>query len=126
MTDKYQSSFVYLSSIESREIMWLMRPLIPFGMITIMEGDPGVGKSFLAMHIAAQVSIGGYLPGDNHLKRGGVLYLSAEDDAEYTIRPRIDAMGGDPNRIRIQADFLSLDTAGFAELSDEIRQIRRN
>lgn len=42
-------------------------------------------------------------------KRGRVLYLSAEDDLAYTIRPRIDAMGGDAKRIRVQADYLSLE-----------------
>lgn len=45
-------------------------------MITIMEGDPGVGKSFLAMQLAVQVSIGGELPDGQKLGRGRVLYLS--------------------------------------------------
>lgn len=114
--------FVDLSTVEAKEIEWLMPPLIPYGMITIMEGDPGVGKSYLAMHIAAQVSIGGSLPGVDKLKRGRVLYLSAEDDPAYTIRPRIDAMGGDAKRIRIQADYLSLDEDGLQALFDEVRR----
>ncbi len=119
---KKKEQFVDLSSVEAKDIEWLMPPLIPYGMITIMEGDPGVGKSYLAMHIAAEVSIGGSLPGVDKLARGRVLYLSAEDDPAYTIRPRIDAMGGDPSRIRIQADYLSLDDAGLKELFEEVRR----
>ncbi|MCB1470789.1 MAG: AAA family ATPase [Rhizobiaceae bacterium] len=122
MSDKKKESFIDLSTVEAKEIEWLMPPLIPYGMITIMEGDPGVGKSYLAMHIAAQVSIGGSLPGVEKLQRGRVLYLSAEDDLAYTIRPRIDAMGGDPKRIRVQADYLSLDDDGLKKLFDEVRR----
>ena len=122
MTSRKKESFIDLASVEAKEVNWLMPPLIPYGMITIMEGDPGVGKSYLAMHIAAQVSIGGSLPGVDKLKRGRVLYLSAEDDLAYTIRPRIDAMGGNPKRIRVQADYLSLDDNGLRELFSEVRK----
>jgi len=122
MSEEKKEPFVDLSSIEAKEVDWLMPPLIPYGMITIMEGDPGVGKSYLAMHIAAQVSIGGSLPGVPKLRKGRVLYISAEDDPGYTIRPRIDAMGGDPDRIRIQADYTALDDDGLEQLMDEIRR----
>jgi RecA-family ATPase len=98
-----------LSKVKPEEIEWLWTPYIPFGMVTIMEGDPGIGKSYLAMHIAAQVTIGGELPGPQPLNRGRVLYLSAEDDPAYTIRPRIDAMGGNPRRFRFQASYSTFD-----------------
>ena len=122
MTRKQKIRFVNLDTIEPREVEWLWEPLIPFGMITIMEGDPGVGKSFLAMHIASRVSTGGELPEGQKLERGCVLYLSAEDDAAYTIRPRIDAMGGDPTRIRIQGDFLSFDEDGLNAVQREVKR----
>ncbi|MEP3297865.1 MAG: AAA family ATPase [Pseudoruegeria sp.] len=54
-----------MDTIDSKEVKWLWEPFIPFSMITIMEGDPGVGKSFLAMQLAVQVSIGGEL-GPSH------------------------------------------------------------
>lgn len=114
--------FIDLASVEVREVDWLLPPLIPYGMITIMEGDPGVGKSYLAMHIAAQISVGGKLPGLKKVPKGGVLYLSAEDDASYTIRPRIEAMGGDVALIRIQADYLTLDEKGLQALMEEVKQ----
>lgn len=122
MTSKKKDLFIDLDTIDPKEVEWLWEPFIPFSMITIMEGDPGVGKSFLAMQLAAQISIGGQLPEGQKLDRGRVLYLSAEDDAAYTIRPRIDAMGGDPTRIRVQGDFLSLDEKGLAALMREVRR----
>ncbi|SMH39189.1 AAA family ATPase [Maritimibacter sp. HL-12] len=122
MTSKKKELFVDLNTIDPKEVEWLWEPFIPFSMITIMEGDPGVGKSFLAMQLAAQISIGGELPEGQKLDRGRVLYLSAEDDAAYTIRPRIDAMGGDPTRIRVQGDFLSLDEKGLNALMREVRR----
>lgn len=122
MISKTKQPFVDLSSVEAKEVAWLMPPLIPYGMITVMEGDPGIGKSYLAMHIAAQISIGGNLPGVPKIKKGRVLYISAEDDPAYTIRPRIDAMGGDPRRIRIQADYMALDQPGLRKLLLEVRR----
>lgn len=122
MTSNKKELFVGLDTIDPKEVEWLWGPFIPFSMITIMEGDPGVGKSFLAMQLAAQISIGGELPVGQKLDRGRVLYLSAEDDAAYTIRPRIDAMGGDPSRIRVQGDFLSLDQKGLNALMREVRR----
>lgn len=122
MTSKKKKLFVGLDTINAKEVAWLWEPFIPFSMITIMEGDPGIGKSFLGMQLATQVSKGGELPDGQKVGRGHVLYLSAEDDAAYTIRPRIDAMGGDPSRIRVQGDFLSLDEKGLQALMREVKR----
>jgi hypothetical protein len=53
------------------------------------EGDPGIGKSYAAMNLTAALSVGGTLPNGKRMKRKRALYLSAEDDPNYTIRPRI-------------------------------------
>jgi RecA-family ATPase len=88
-----------------------------------MEGDPNVGKSYLAMYIAAQVTVGGSMPGGKRLKPGRVLYLSTEDEPEYTIRPRIEAMGGDVSRVRIlTGKNFPLDEDGIALLRDELKE----
>jgi predicted ATP-dependent serine protease len=76
--------FAQLSSVEPMQVNWLMEPLIPYGMSTIAEGDPGIGKSYLTMHIAAQVSVGGSLPNAPRIKKGRVLILSGEDDLNRT------------------------------------------
>ena len=63
----------------------------PSGQVTMLDGDPGVGKSFLTLAIAAAVSQGRALgPGARVGKPGNVLLLAAEDGAADTIRPRLD------------------------------------
>jgi hypothetical protein len=114
------SPFATLIDVEPREIDWLWEPLIPRAMLTIMEGDPGIGKSFLATHLAALVSKGGRLPNAQRVLRGTALYLSAEDDPAYTIRPRVDAMGGDAARIRYLARYSVFDDEGLEALRTEV------
>jgi RecA-family ATPase len=115
--------FETLANIEPRNVGWFWEPFIPYRMTTIMEGDPGVGKSYAAMHIAAKASIGGRLPGQR-LEQQRVLYFSAEDDPAYTIRPRIDAMGGDARRIRFQAKYSPFDDTGLKQAWKEVRSTR--
>ena len=76
--------FRRLSEFEPLQVDWLWEPYIPIGMITILEGDPNLGKSYLAMHIAAEVTKGGNLPKDQALSLGRVLYFSAEA-LDYTV-----------------------------------------
>jgi len=114
--------FVELADIEPKKVKWLFEPFIPFSMISILEGDPGLGKSFLAMHIAALVSAGGRWPSGQKVKAANVLYLSAEDDNEYTIRPRMEAMGADLSRVVVLEEFISLDVDGLAAVQREIEK----
>lgn len=120
MTEK--RTFALLSSVKAKSVEWLWEPLIPLGMITIMEGDPGEGKSFLAMHLASVVSNGGKLPDGTLVEQRSVVYVSAEDDAAYTIRPRVDAMGGDTQKIWIQQSDLSFDDDGFEKLISQLEE----
>jgi hypothetical protein len=89
-----------LADVETRKVRWLWEPYIPCGLLTVLEGDPNVGKSYLAMHIAAAVTTGRELPGSRPRRPGRALYLSTEDEADFTIRPRFEAMGGDVNKVR--------------------------
>lgn len=77
------------SEIKPQKIDWLWEGRIPMGMMTLLCGDPGLGKSLLTVRTAAKVSRAG----------GDVLMLSAEDHAAVTIRPRIEAAQGDLERI---------------------------
>lgn len=115
-----KQTFGPLSKFKHREVEWFWKPYIPAGMITIMEGDPGEGKSYLAMHVAALVSVGGKLPDGSRVERGKVLYISAEDDPSYTIRPRIEAMDGNAANVRVLVADLMLDADGFDKLRAEL------
>src|SRR5215218_3327116 len=94
---------VRLSDIAPEPLRWLWPGRIPAGKITLLEGDPGLGKSTLLCELAARISRGEPLPGADTLAAPGVprgvLLFSAEDDVHDTIRPRIDAAGGNPQRI---------------------------
>lgn len=87
--------FKSLDAIEPKDIDWLWPDLIPYGKMTILEGDPQLGKSYLCMYLAALVSRGGRLPDGTKLTKGNVLYVSSEDDNADTVRPRMEAMGAD-------------------------------
>jgi hypothetical protein len=92
---------VRLSDVTPETLRWLWPGRIPAGKITLLDGDPGLGKSTLLCELAARISRGEPLPGDGSAPANprGVLLFSAEDDVFDTIRPRIDAAGGDPGRI---------------------------
>lgn len=101
----------------AEEVQWLWPGRIPIGKVTLLVGDPGNGKSLVALDIVSRVSRGGAWPDDQvqsqetraeSQKRpsgsrlpGSVLILSAEDDIRDTIRPRLDAAGADPQRVFI-------------------------
>jgi len=92
---------VRLSDVRAEPIRWLWPGRIAVGKLTLIAGDPGLGKSFLTLDIAARVSSGTPWPDsqDTANPAGGVVLLSAEDDLADTIRPRLDAAGADVFRI---------------------------
>lgn len=111
------STGIKLSDIEALQINWLWHRRIPFGKITILDGDPGMGKSLLAITIAAHLSIGRPMPGGppDWGWQGSVLLIAPEDSAEDTVKPRVEAAGGDPSQI-----FLLNTALGFDAKRSEI------
>jgi hypothetical protein len=94
---------VRLSDVPIRAVEWIWPGWLPRGAITILDGDPGEGKSQLALRIAAQVSTGLPFPGEAPGLRlpSNVLLLSAEDDPAATIAPRLKAAGADLTRVEL-------------------------
>ncbi|MCR4646090.1 MAG: AAA family ATPase [Oscillospiraceae bacterium] len=89
-----------LKNLEPQEVQWLWYPYIPRGKLTIMQGDPGEGKTTLALHLAACVTTG-YFPGCAEKELAGTVILqSAEDGMRDTIVPRLEQAGADRSRIR--------------------------
>ncbi len=90
------------SQIVPQAIEWLWPGRIALGKQVIVAGEPGLGKSQLALWIAATVTRGGAFPhNEGRAPRGSVVILSAEDDAADTIRPRLDAAGAEVARVQI-------------------------
>jgi RecA-family ATPase len=97
---------VNMSELRPSPVTWLWPNRIPRGKVTLLAGDPGVGKSFITCDIAARITLGGALGGDwpdgpTPLRApGDVVFLSAEDDPADTIVPRLLAAGADLRRVR--------------------------
>ena len=80
-------------------MQWLWHPYIPFGKLTIIQGDPGEGKTTLALRLAAACSTGIPLPGMESMEPFNVIYQSAEDGMGDTIKPRLMEAGADLDRV---------------------------
>ena len=80
-------------------MQWLWGTYIPFGKLTIIQGDPGEGKTTLALRLAAACSTGTPLPGMEPMEPFNVIYQSAEDGMGDTIKPRLMEAGADLDRV---------------------------
>ena len=98
-----------LSEVELQEVTWLWYPFIPSGKITIIQGDPGEGKTTLALRLVAACSTGQALPGMEITEPFNVIYQTAEDGLGDTIKPRLMEAGADQDRVlNIAEDVNSL------------------
>jgi archaellum biogenesis ATPase FlaH len=89
------------ADIQPEKIEWLWPGRLARGKITLLEGDPGLGKSTLTIDIAAKLSTGTRLPWGVEIPPTGTLFMSAEDGVADTIVPRLIAAGADMTRIWI-------------------------
>lgn len=115
-----------LASFERRKVEWLWKPFIHKGVVNLLTGGPGTGKSTIACDIAAALSTGRPLPGetDGEAKTRGILrtwLLNAEDDPNDTIGWRADNQGADSNRIFVTAQGQPIDKQGAADIIDFVR-----
>ncbi len=105
LPDEARPVLITLADVESREITWLWHKWLPRGAITILDGDPGLGKSTVTIDLAARVSRGWEMPPAGGPCCGAepesVLILNAEDDPGNTIRPRLEAAGADLTRVHL-------------------------
>lgn len=90
---------IRLSDIALQKVEWLWYPYIPFSKVTIVQGDPGEGKTTLALRLAAACSNGTALPGMERQSPFCVIYQTAEDGLADTVKPRLIEAGADETRI---------------------------
>lgn len=95
----------YYSNIESKSVDWLWFPYIPFGKLSVIQGDPGEGKSTFILNLLSLLTRGlpmpdGYHPGQPYV----AIYQCAEDGMADTIKPRLEQAGADCSRVAYIAD----------------------
>ncbi len=93
------AKLISLSDVKPESVSWLWPGRIPFGKLTVLDGDPGLGKSTLTLDLAARLTTGRPLPDGASCEPASVVLLSAEDGLADTIRPRLDAAGADTSRV---------------------------
>jgi archaellum biogenesis ATPase FlaH len=121
-----------MSDYKKKKLYWLWQHRIPFGEMTTLAGDPDEGKSLITLGIAADLSQGRKLFGNTEtFEPMEVLLLSAEDDPETTLRPRLEAAGADINRVFLLESVVLKDGAGktledrCAQLDTDIQMIEQ-
>ena len=90
---------IQMSNVPTEEVRWLWYPYVPLGKLTIVQGDPGEGKTTLALAMIASLTRGEPLPDCAALPPMTVIYQTAEDGLADTIKPRLEAMGADCSRV---------------------------
>lgn len=119
------ANIIRMADVDPAEVKFLWYPYIPLGKLTLLDGDPSAGKTFLALQLASCISIGAPLPGRDGVpgeKRepGNVLYLTAEDGIADTLRPRLDKMQADPEKVFVLQGWIdqSINEKGHVTLKD--------
>jgi len=103
-----RARIVCLAEVQPERVDWLWGRRIPFGKLTLLEGDPGLGKSTLALDVAARLSVGARMPFiDERCEAADTLILTAEDGLGDTVRPRLEAAGANLTRIHALQSVLN-------------------
>lgn len=102
-TAEPRARVITLASVLPERVSWGWTGRLPLGKVAVLDGDPGGGKSTMAVDLAARFTTGSPMPDDDQPVDGprDVVYLSAEDGIADTLRPRLDAAGGDPSRFHV-------------------------
>ena len=104
------NSYSLFSSVEKSNIEWLWYPYIPCGKITILQGDPGGGKSTMIMDLIGRLTTGRKLLDGRTLKPVNVLYQNSEDGLADTIKPRLEQAKANCQRV----GYITEDILGFS------------
>jgi DNA repair protein RadA/Sms len=96
-----ETTWTTLADVPSQPVKWLWEGWIPFGKVTLLDGEPGFGKSNLALDLAARVSRGLSMPlTKEKTTPADVVIFNNDDNLSDTVRPRLEAAGADLTRIR--------------------------
>ena len=95
---------IRMSDVELTPVEWLWKPYLPFGKLSVLQGNPGEGKTYFAMHLAAACTNGKLLPNMESMEPFNVIYQTAEDGLGDTVKPRLIEAGADLDRVLVIDD----------------------
>lgn len=123
---------IHMDLVEVEEIEWLFYPFIPYGKVTIIQGDPGEGKTTVVLQIIAKLTKGEAILSETSEGKSeeagvepiNVIYQTAEDGLGDTIKPRLLAAGADCSRVLVIDDQDQPLTMVDARLEEAIIQTK--
>ena len=95
---------IRMSDVKLTPVEWLWKPYLPFGKLSVLQGNPGEGKTYFAMHLAAACTNGKLLPNMERMEPFNVIYQTAEDGLGDTVKPRLIEAGADLDRVLVIDD----------------------
>ena len=95
---------INMEDVEVEEVKWLIYPFIPYGKITIIQGDPGEGKTTLVLQIIARLTKGESIVNEEAKEPINVIYQTAEDGLADTIKPRLLSADADCSKVLVIDD----------------------
>ncbi|MBE6105341.1 AAA family ATPase [Anaerovibrio lipolyticus] len=114
-----ETEYTLYSEVKSQPVEWLWYPYIPYGKITLLQGDPGDGKSTMIVNLISTLSTSGYMPSGNKLPFPvKTIYQCSEDGIEDTIKPRLERYGADCRKVA----FISEQESPLKISDDRLRQ----
>ena len=113
MTSKGEKGILTLySDVQATSVRWLWYPFIAVGKITLLQGDPGDGKSTMMMNLIAELSKGGKLPDGKAVGLSQrIIYQCSEDGVSDTVKPRLEKCGADCGNVA----FINEETYSLPE-----------
>lgn len=125
--NKREPEIRYYSSVTAKKVDWLWYPYIPYGRITVVQGDPGEGKTTFVLNVAALLSTGQPMPDTkNPVSAQSVIYQSTEDGLADTVKPRLIEAGANCSRIAFINDSLEPLTLDDARIERAILETGAN
>lgn len=123
MTGNTPLKLISMSEINAEEVQWLWYPYIPLGKLTILQGDPGEGKTSFILAVIAALTRGAPLPEcEQAAEPMNVIYQTAEDGLADTIKPRLESAGADCTRVLVIDEGKRELTLCDARLEEAIRR----
>lgn len=108
MDNKAELHLINMADVEATEVKWLWYPYIPYGKVTIIQGDPGEGKTTLILNLAALLSKGEKLPeSEEKTEPINIIYQTAEDGLSDTVKPRLMSANAEHERITVIDEGIS-------------------